>query len=1208
MADILNEVVNKLPKDTEITSSNFEGANIILYTKNTDFFNDNKGEIKKLVSEFKKRIELRPDPSLCKDMENTESFIRKTLPEESNIDQIIFDPQRSIVIIEAENPAAAIGKTGELLKEIKEKTLWVPLIRRKPSIRSKIIENIRAVLYENNDYRKKFLNEVGKRIYNGWVKGRKEEWIRITTLGAGRQVGRACFLVQTPESRVLLDCGVNPASNEEEAYPYFDCPEFRIQELDAVIISHAHLDHCLPPDTPVLLKNGNILPIDNIKENDELISINFSNGKKVIGKCTKRINTYSHKEIYQIRTPYYSIEASPNHKFFTIKDLEVKEIKAEEISIGTIIPGTMGIIPKTKNIALESTAYNERIYLSLDAKKELRKLRETKKLSQTKVSSYIGAGINFVNDLENKYTCCSKELLYNLLKFYKINPKKFFEINRIKKINLPKKLTPELAQIIGYLTGDGHISSDYSIRATDKDIECLKEYQKLVEKVFNYTPYLRHHSDKTKNANIIEINNAGIKRFIETNFKETFNKSKEKIIPKNIAYSSKAIITKFIRGLADAEGSVNQNITIASSSPAMLESLQFLLSSLKIPCTIDYKRIRVNISCQKGLINFEKQVGFSHAKKSAKLKELIKKSLNFPSPIEFFPISSEELDKILEKIRLKGKARGSIDISKLPLCIVDWRRRRNSYPTKNTLLELLKILRKRINQLKSAKKKNIRNKRIILSITLNELGRSIHYSVMQIQFRERLKTNKIDEIYHLTEDYLNKEIDNAIFEAESITKKIKTILNMPICWQKITKINKIKNPYPYLVDIEVDPTKNFIAKGIVVHNSAMVPLLVKYGYKGPIYCTEPTRDIMSLLALDFISIGFKDAKKPAFEVADVKQMVKQTICINMEEVTDITPDIRLTFYNSGHIIGGAMPHLHIGNGLHNILYTSDLLYETSNLLPKAITNYPRLETVIIESTYGGNNDAIASRKESEDLLMATIKKTVENGGKVLMPVLGVGRSQEIMLMIERAAREGTIPKIPIYLQGLVWDVNAIHTAYPEFFNSAVRKQIFFEGNNPFLSETFKKVGSQKEMEQVMHSAEPCVIMATSGMLTGGASLEYFKTLSENSKNTVILTCYQAEGSLGRRIQNGEKELSFSIGDNKSGITTVRAEILTIKGFSGHSSRPQLLSFLKNLDPKPKRVLIQHGENIKCLEFASTVHKMLHIETSVPRNLDSIRLV
>src|SRR3989344_3624328 len=113
MAEILTEIVTRMPKDAEITLSSFEAANIILYTKNKDFFLDNRGEIKKLVSEFKKRIELRPDPAICKDMEQTEALIKKTLPKESNIDQIIFDPQRSTVIIEAENPGAAIGKTGE---------------------------------------------------------------------------------------------------------------------------------------------------------------------------------------------------------------------------------------------------------------------------------------------------------------------------------------------------------------------------------------------------------------------------------------------------------------------------------------------------------------------------------------------------------------------------------------------------------------------------------------------------------------------------------------------------------------------------------------------------------------------------------------------------------------------------------------------------------------------------------------------------------------------------------------------------------------------------------------------------------------------------------------------------------------------------------------------------------------------------------------
>jgi uncharacterized protein len=633
MADILAEIKSKIPKSSEITIASFEAANIILYSKNKEFFLNNKGIIRELVSEFKKRIELRPDPRLCIGMEEAEKIIQGILPAECKVGQIIFDPQRSQVIIEAEKPGVAIGRSGELLQQIKEKTMWVPLIKRTPAIRSKIIENIRSVLYENNDFRKKFLNDVGKRIYSGWIRGKKNEWVRVSFLGAGRQVGRSCLLLQTPESRVVLDCGINVAAKNENMYPHFDLPEFRINEIDAVVISHAHLDH-----------------------------------------------------------------------------------------------------------------------------------------------------------------------------------------------------------------------------------------------------------------------------------------------------------------------------------------------------------------------------------------------------------------------------------------------------------------------------------------------------------------------------------------------------------------------------------------------SSMTPLLIKYGYKGPIYCTAPTRDIMALLALDYVAIGYKDVKNPPFGISDVKQMVKQTICLDFNEVSDITPDMRLTFYNSGHILGSAMCHLHIGNGLHNMLYTGDMLYDDSNLLAKASTKFPRLETVIIESTYGSRHDILLSRKECEEQLITYINDTIKNGGKVLLPVLGVGRSQEIMVILERVMRERKIPQVPIYIQGLVWDVTAIHTAYPDFFNQKVKKQIFYENKNPFLSEIFKRVGSQKEMYGVIESGDPCIIMATSGMLAGGASVEYFKHLSPNPKNTIVLTCYQGKGSLGRRIQEGEKEISFATGANRSEVVRVKCAIFTIKGFSGHSSRPQLMAFLSDCEPRPRRVITNHGESSKCLDLASSVHKALRIETSVPRNLDALRLI
>ena len=139
MADIIKEILKELPKD-KISDASYEAANIVLYTKDAEFLLTNHGLIKEIVDKFKKRIELRPDPSITMPEEKAEKLIREILTEEPGIDQIIFDSQRSTVIIEVEKPGLAIGKQGNILKDIREKTLWIPHIRRKPALRSKPIE------------------------------------------------------------------------------------------------------------------------------------------------------------------------------------------------------------------------------------------------------------------------------------------------------------------------------------------------------------------------------------------------------------------------------------------------------------------------------------------------------------------------------------------------------------------------------------------------------------------------------------------------------------------------------------------------------------------------------------------------------------------------------------------------------------------------------------------------------------------------------------------------------------------------------------------------------------------------------------------------------------------------------------------------------------------------------------------------------------
>ena len=384
----------------------------------------------------------------------------------------------------------------------------------------------------------------------------------------------------------------------------------------------------------------------------------------------------------------------------------------------------------------------------------------------------------------------------------------------------------------------------------------------------------------------------------------------------------------------------------------------------------------------------------------------------------------------------------------------------------------------------------------------------------------------------------------------------------------------------------------------------LLPYLYKMGYRGPVYMTAPTRDIAALLALDFIGVAYKQAAKPLFDSPDIKEMVKHSICLDYNEVTDITPDVRLTFYNSGHVLGGAITHLNIGNGLHNLVYMGDFKYGRSRLLEPAIASFPRVESIITESTYGSKNDIFPPRKEVEDKFIDVISKTIERDGKVLIPELGLGRAQETMLILEDAMASGRLKPVPIYIDGMIWDINAIHTAYPDFLNNKVKADIFQE-DNPFVSEYFNRVGSPQERRNVIEGG-PCIVLATSGMLVGGASVEYFREFASNPNNCICFVCYQGVGSLGRLVQDGTKETKMYV-EGKEEVIKIEMEVETITGFSAHAGRNELLSFFNDMRPKSKRIIINHGEVSKSLDLASALYKLNRIETNVPRTLETLRL-
>ncbi len=419
--------------------------------------------------------------------------------------------------------------------------------------------------------------------------------------------------------------------------------------------------------------------------------------------------------------------------------------------------------------------------------------------------------------------------------------------------------------------------------------------------------------------------------------------------------------------------------------------------------------------------------------------------------------------------------------------------------------------------------------------------------------------------------------------------------------------------YPYLSAPEF---KYILTSGdldaiVVTHahldHSGFIPFLYKYGYDGPIYCTPPTRDLMTLLQLDYLDISQKEDREPPYSRKEIRDEVKHTITLEYKEVRDIAPDVRLTLHNAGHILGSSIVHLHVGNGLHNIAYTGDLKYDYTKLFEPASTRFPRLETLIIESTYGGYNDRMPPRSESERQLIRIIGETIARKGKILIPVLSVGRAQEIAAVLEEFLRNHMIQEnVPIWLDGMIWEATAIHTTYPEYLSKKLRDQIFHQGHNPFLSDSFDAVGDANQRKNIIEG-DPSIILATSGMLIGGPSVEYFKALAEDPANTLIFVSYQAEGSLGARIQKGWNEIPMRGENGKTEVIRVNMDVRTIDGFSGHSDHTQLVNFVRKTNTKLERVLTNHGDGNKSIELASIIYKTFKRETRSPLNLETIRL-
>ncbi len=415
--------------------------------------------------------------------------------------------------------------------------------------------------------------------------------------------------------------------------------------------------------------------------------------------------------------------------------------------------------------------------------------------------------------------------------------------------------------------------------------------------------------------------------------------------------------------------------------------------------------------------------------------------------------------------------------------------------------------------------------------------------------------------------------------------------------------------YPRLdwANITLDEIDAVVIGHAHLDHTGFLPALCKYGYRGPIYCSEPTLPMMNLIQLDAIKVANAQGKIPLYSERDVRQVMKQTITLPYSSVTDISPDIKLVLANAGHILGSALCHLHIGNGDHNFVYSGDIKFGKSILFEAAEWKFPRAETLLIESTYGLKEDIQPTRQEVESAFINVVNRTLANGGKVLIPIPAVGRAQEIMMVVDHYMKAGQMVEAPVFTEGMISEASAIHEAYPEYLAKELRQKILETDDNPFDSEYFTNIDHSDSRGEAIREDSPGIILATSGMLEGGPVLEYFKNIAPHEQNTILFVSYQVNGTMGRRVLDGAKQVSMLEKGGKVRAVTVNANIEKLDGFSGHSDYNQLMSFIQKMRPKLRRVLVNHGERRKSESLVLNIRRMYKIPTHNPQVQEAVKL-
>jgi metallo-beta-lactamase family protein len=374
-----------------------------------------------------------------------------------------------------------------------------------------------------------------------------------------------------------------------------------------------------------------------------------------------------------------------------------------------------------------------------------------------------------------------------------------------------------------------------------------------------------------------------------------------------------------------------------------------------------------------------------------------------------------------------------------------------------------------------------------------------------------------------------------------------------------------------------------------------LPRLVNQGFSGKIYCTSPTKDITKLILLDSAKIQEEEAKnanegkyskheiaEPLYTVEQAEKVFPLFRVIKINEPIPLDAQIEAVYSNAGHILGACSIALTLEN---KILVFSGDIGRDDDVLMYPPTKPKKANYVFLESTYGNR---IHPKTDTKFELEMYINNAVDKGGTIIIPSFAVERAQTIMYLLWQLREEDRIPNIP-YIIDTPMGINALNI----FSNNQKWHKLSLE-ECAEMSKMFSLVSDYQETMEVIFDEQPKVVIAASGMVTGGRVLSYLEKYIVLPQTTVIIVGYQAEGTRGRKLLEGAKEIKIH-----GQYYPVKAKILEIQGLSAHGDQNDLLNWLSELENKPTRVFLVHGENEPLDELRIKVHEKYGFDCKVP---------